>query len=175
VTAARGWQEADRSLAAESGYSCDLNDSFRAEVSASGGAVAEVEASYARAGHVNNVVLEAECEGGHVAVDLERARGVVRTTRFEPRPGGAPASDSAHPAAGAATPEMYPRGAPATAATALPRDHHFTKVFSTYAEFVRLLRGDESLPHWIPPASMADGVAVQRMIEAAERRAAPSA
>jgi hypothetical protein len=48
-------------------------------------------------------------------------------------------------------------------------------VFSTYAEFVRLMRGDESLPHWIPPASMADGVAVQRMIEAAERWAARSA
>lgn len=132
-----------REKAAGSGFSCDLNDSFECELSYPGGVRAVLDGGYANPGHTNNIVLSAECERGTVYVDLEKSKDTVFV------------SSSGE---GAGAPERT-------------RRYECAKVFSTYDEFVRAMRGDTSLPHWIGAPSLDDGVAVQQMINTAMVRA----
>jgi predicted dehydrogenase len=171
VRRAEAWSGADRSKAAGGGFSCDLNDSFRCEVGYADGAVAELEASFARPGHINNVILSAECERGTVDVELQWSKELVRVRRRETA-GAAVAVAPGADRAGAAGGDTRSGPAAGTASTSgRASDHMFTKVYSTYEEFMRLLSGDRSLPHWIAPASLSEGVEVQRMIGAAEELA----
>lgn len=134
-----------REKAAGSGFSCDLNDTFECELSYPGGVRAVLDGGYANPGHTNNIVLTAECERGTVYVDLEESKNTVFV-------------GSSGEGEGVGKPETV-------------RRYECAKVFSTFDEFVRGMRGDVSLPHWIGAPSLEDGVAVQEMIEVAATRA----
>lgn len=142
-----------RSKADTSGYSCDLNDTFTSTIVHANGCHSFVNGSYAAPGHVNNVILEADCDGGGVRVELEQSKTEVTTA---PNPGS-------------------------------PRCYRSAKVFSTYDEFLRMLMSDRGRrggngqdgesagvgdrpirPGRMQGPSLADGIAVQRLIEAGD-------
>jgi predicted dehydrogenase len=139
VVRASAWNEADRTAAADSGYSCDLNDSFEVELTCANGAYAVVTASYARPGHVNNVRLMAECDNGSLEVELATSKERVHVS---------PVSR--------------------TGTDRSMREVRFKKVYSTYEEFLRLLRNRGQGVQLFSPPSLKEGVEVQQMISRSE-------
>jgi predicted dehydrogenase len=80
---------ADRSAAAESGASCDLNDTFTAELALSSGATATVHASYAAPDYVNYLYARVVGERGEATVHAEKEKSTLELTRphgTAPRP-----------------------------------------------------------------------------------------
>lgn len=148
VTAASSWQAESRRLAEGSGYTCDQDDTAEVSLISDGGAESIVRVSYAAPGHVNNVILVARGETGTLHVELAESKEEVTVRRRASKNSGV--EDTGE------------------------RRYRFSKVYSTYDEFIRLVTGGWANTHWFSPPSIKDGIEVQRLIEGAESRSGSS-
>lgn len=148
---------ADRGRAVQSGYSCDMNDTFTMHLEFSRGLQARISGSFAEPGHVNTVYARAEGADRILEVTADRdkermlmwgADGLERGSRdsrvglagWDPDVVGADLNRQRHDL----------------------RTYRFRKVYSTYDTFVTGLRSARSWQDYEPSASI--GLTTQRLL-----------